>query len=62
MRVTTVGMLYVACKNCGHEFPTGISVGFAGRPVLGGHEYRCPSCGVEAEYEGDDYIEHSRPP
>lgn len=54
-----MGMLYVGCKKCGHEFPTGISVGFAGRPVLGGHTYRCPSCGHSDEYEGDDYHERT---
>jgi hypothetical protein len=50
-------MLYVGCKQCAREFATGISVGFAGRPVLGAHQYTCPLCGHQAEYEGDDYHE-----
>jgi RNase P subunit RPR2 len=50
-------MLYVTCKGCGEEFATGISVGFAGRPVLGAHTYTCPECGHEATYEGEDYHE-----
>ncbi|MDX1612192.1 MAG: hypothetical protein R3185_07465 [Candidatus Thermoplasmatota archaeon] len=58
----TVGMLYVRCKECDHELPTGISVGFAGRPVLGDHTYTCPACGTEAHYQGDDYYEPSPGP
>ncbi len=50
-------MLYVRCKDCDHEFPTGISVGFAGRPVLGMHEYTCPECELTTTYEGQDYHE-----
>jgi DNA-directed RNA polymerase subunit RPC12/RpoP len=50
-------MLYVTCKECGEEVKTGISVGFAGRPVLGAHEYECSQCGHTATYEGDDYHE-----
>lgn len=52
-----MGMLFVECKECGSEFPTGISVGFAGRPVLGMHEYTCPDCGHTDAYEGEDYFE-----
>lgn len=57
-----MGMLYVACKTCEHEFPTGISVGFAGRPVLGMHEYTCPECGADHAYEGEDYFEQEQAP
>lgn len=53
-----MGMLYVECKECGSQFPTGISVGFAGRPVLGAHEYTCPECGHADTYQGEDYYEH----
>lgn len=52
-----MGMLYVRCKECDYEFPTGISVGFAGRPVLGLHEYTCPECGTSEGYQGEDYFE-----
>lgn len=55
--VSALGMLYVRCKACDEEFRTGISIGFAGRPVLGVHSYTCPECGHEAEYQGDDYFE-----
>lgn len=57
-----MGMLYVECKGCGEEFPTGISVGFAGRPVLGAHEYTCPECGHEDTYQGEDYFEKEEEP
>lgn len=57
-----MGMLYVECKECETDFPTGISVGFAGRPVLGVHTYTCPECGHEASYEGEDYFEKEPEP
>lgn len=53
-------MLYVTCKGCEADFATGISVGFAGRPVLGDHNYECPKCGHEATYRGEDY--HQKEP
>jgi hypothetical protein len=48
-------MLFVTCKKCGEEIPTGIGIGFGGRPVLGPHSYECPSCSSLEEYHGEDY-------
>jgi len=53
-------MLYVTCRHCGEEIPTGISIGFTGRPVLGLHTYECSACGQRGEYHGEDYHPHQR--
>ena len=50
--------LYVKCKICGFEFPTGIAMdqkGFAASSLIGNY-HACPRCGATSQYNKEDYF------
>ena len=54
--------LFLACKRCGREFPSGlgIPVEMLAMITLEGNRHQCPYCGSAESYDQADY--HARPP
>jgi predicted RNA-binding Zn-ribbon protein involved in translation (DUF1610 family) len=52
MREEKLEPLYVTCRNCGSQVPTGLQL--SGKvyeiPADEGHEFTCPGCGTKATY------------
>jgi len=50
--------LYIKCKNCGFEFPSGIAMtpkSYESSSLVGNY-HRCPKCGASNRYNKEDYF------
>jgi len=50
--------LYVKCKKCGFEFPSGIAMdkeSFETSSLIG-NNHSCPQCGTRGQYNKEDYF------